>query len=184
MFSSSNRAVSEEELLRKQEDFINQNVRQIQKRRNEHDRSPTPRRHRSRSISNSPPRHPRKYQRNDDRRQGKNSNSWNKHLPEEDEETRAYREKIEIQRRKREELLRQKEIRRKQQQVDKAKQETQQSEQLKPILVTDKKIVLKKLKSEERSTTPPLKEHPTNVANTRRIVVLKALKNEEIIQLK
>lgn len=185
MFSSSNsRAFSEEELLRKQEDFINQNVRQIQKRRSEHDRSPSPRRHRSRSISNSPPRQPRKYQRNDSRRQSKGSNNWNKHLPEEDEETRAYREKIEMQRRKREEVLRQKEIRRKQLQADKSKQETQPSEQLKPIVVTDKKIVLKKLKSEERSTTPPLKEHPNNVANTRRIVVLKPSKNEGILQLK
>lgn len=165
--------VSEDELLRKQEEFINQNVRQIQRRRN--DRSPSPRRHRSRSRSNSPQR-PRKYLKGDVRRQG--SNNWTKQQqPEEDEETRAYREKIELQRRKREELLRQKEIRRKQQQADKVMQDSQKSEQLKPITVTDKKIVLKKPKLEERSTTPPLIKEQSVSTSTRRIVVLKTGKD-------
>jgi hypothetical protein len=165
----SGSSMTEEELLRKQEEFINQNVRQIEKRR--YDRSPSPRRRR-RSYSTSPPRYRKRPFRNNDRRRDGMNDGRNKdeNLPEEDEETRAYREKIEMQKRKREEILKEKEMRRKQQQAEKAK-ETVPAEPLKPIVVTDKKIVLTKIKS-DRSTTPPIKEAP--VTMTRRIVVLKS----------
>lgn len=164
MLSSS--SLTEDELLRKQEEFINQNVRQIEKRRYEHDRSPSPRRSRRRSYSTSPPRYRKRPFRNNERRGPNDGRNKDENLPEEDEETRAYREKIELQRKKREEILKQKEMRRKQQQAEKVK-ETLPTEPLKPIVVTDKKIVLTKV----RSTTPPIKE---TAASTRRIVVLKS----------
>lgn len=175
----SGSSMTEEELLRKQEEFINQNVRQIEKRRYEHDRSPSPRRRR-RSYSTSPPRYRKRPFRNNDRRRDGMNDGRNKdeNLPEEDEETRAYREKIEAQRKKREEILKQKEMRRKQQQAEKAK-ETLPTEPLKPIVVTDKKIVLNKLKS-DRSTTPPIKEAPAQVTMARRIVVLKSPKESKV----
>lgn len=167
-FSSSSMALPEDELLRKQQEFINHNMRQIEKRR--HERTPSPEYRRGYSHSPSPPRYRRRQMRNYDRRRdpaGNDIKGKDENQPEEDEETRAYRQQIESQRRKREEILRQKEMRRKQQ-AEKAK-ETLPSEPLQPIIVTDKKIVLKR-KTPEKSMTPPLcKEAP--MTPTRRIVL-------------
>ncbi|CRL07967.1 CLUMA_CG020832, isoform A [Clunio marinus] len=163
-------ALPEDELLRKQQEFINHNMRQIEKRR--HERTPSPEYRRGYSHSPSPPRYRdnrRKPFRSYDRKRdfsGSEGKNKDENQPEEDEETRAYRQQIESQRKKREEILRQKEMRRRQQ-AEKAK-ETAPSEPLQPIIVTDKKIVLKR-KSPERSTTPPLKDAP--ITPTRRIVL-------------
>lgn len=168
-FFSSTSAQPEDELLRKQQEFINHNMRQIEKRR--HERTPSPK-YRRYSHSPSPPRYRRRGPfRNNDRRRDSNGNDGkmkDENQPEEDEETRAYREQIESQRKKREEILRQKELRRKQQ-AEKAKEVVQPAEPLMPIVVTDKKIVLKRAKTPERSTTPPIKEAP--ITPTRRIVL-------------
>lgn len=158
----------EDELLRKQQEFINHNMRQIEKRR--HERTPSPEYRRGYSHSPSPTRYRRRGAfRTNDRRRDSNGNDGkgkDENQPEEDEETRAYRQQIESQRKKREEILRQKEMRRRQQ-AEKAK-ETQPTEPLQPIVVTDKKIVLKR-KTPDRSTTPPIKEAP--ITPTRRIVL-------------
>lgn len=169
-FFSSTSAVPEDELLRKQQEFINHNMRQIEKRR--HERTPSPEYRRGYSHSPSPPRYRRRGPfRNNDRRRDSNGNDAkgkDENQPEEDEETRAYRQQIESQRKKREEILRQKEMRRRQQQAEKAK-EVPPTEPLQPIVVTDKKIVLKR-KTPERSNTPPItKEAP--ITPTRRIVL-------------
>lgn len=166
-FFSSTSAVLEDELLRKQQEFINHNMRQIEKRR--HERTPSPK-YRRYSNSPSPPRYRRRGPFRNDRRRDSNgieSKAKDENQPEEDEETRAYRQQIESQRKKREEILRQKELRRKQQ-AEKAKEVVQPTEPLQPIVVTDKKIVLKR-KTPERSTTPPIKEAPATP--TRRIVL-------------
>lgn len=143
-------------------------MRQIEKRR--HERTPSP--EYRRSYSHSPPRHRRRtnFRNNYDRKRDFGSNgekSKDENLPEEDEETRAYRQQIETQRKRREEILRQKEMRRKEQ-VEKKAKETVPAEPLQPIVVTDKKIVLKR-KTPEKSTTPPIKDAP--VTPTRRIVL-------------
>lgn len=172
--------MSEDELLRKQQEFINRNMRSIEKRR--HERSPSPNYRRSYSHSPSPPRNYRRRPpfRNYERRRmsmGDNK-SKDENQPEEDEETRAYRQKIETQRKQREELLRQKEMRRKQQMEAKAK-EKEPTEPLKPITVTDKKIILtKKPRLDEKSTTPPLDEAPpASLISNRKIMVRKDVKN-------
>lgn len=143
-------------------------MRQIEKRR--HERTPSP--EYRRSYSHSPPRHRRRpnFRNNYDRKRefgGNGEKSKDENLPEEDEETRAYRQQIETQRKRREEILRQKEMRRKEQ-VEKKAKETVPAEPLQPIVVTDKKIVLKR-KTPEKSTTPPIKDAP--VTPTRRIVL-------------
>lgn len=165
-FSSSN-ALPEDELLRKQQEFINHNMRQIEKRRYERTPSPEYRR----GYSPSPPRRRRSFKSSYDRRRdfqgGNEGKGKDENQPEEDEETRAYRQQIESQAKKREEILRQKEMRRRQQAEQKVK-ETQPVETLQPIVVIDKKIVLKR-KSPERSTTPPIKDAP--ITPTRRIVL-------------
>lgn len=137
-------------------------MRQIEKRR--HERTPSPEYRRGYSRSPSPSRYRRRPFRNYDRRRdsgGDDCKGKDENLPEEDEETRAYRQQIESQRKKREEILRQKEMRRRQQ-AEKAK-ETQPTEPLVEVVVTDKKIVLKR-KSPEKSMTPP-------ITPTRRIVL-------------
>jgi hypothetical protein len=155
--TQSQSMLSEDELLRKQQEFINRNIRSIEKRRHDQ-RSPSPNYRRSYSHSPSPPRNfRRRPMRNYERRRSTGDNKQkDENLPEEDEETRAYRLKIETQRKQREELLRQKEMRRKQQMEQKVK-EKEPSEPLKPIVVTEKKIILtKKARLDEKSTTPPL----------------------------
>lgn len=153
----------EDELLRKQQEFINHNMRQIEKRR--HERTPSPEYRRGYSRSPSPSRYRRRPPfRNYGRRRdsaGDDGKVKDENQPEEDEETRAYRQQIESQRKKREEILRQKEMRRRQQ-AEKAK-ESQPAEPLAEVVVTEKKIVLKR-KSPERSMTPP-------ITPTRRIVL-------------
>lgn len=169
-FFSSGSALPEDELLRKQQEFINHNMRQIEKRR--HERTPSPEYRRGYSRSPSPPRHRRRgpFKSYDRRRNFADNDNKGKdeNLPEEDEETRAYRQQIESQRKKREEILRQKEMRRRQLAEQKSK-ETQPAEPLQAIVVTDKKIVLKRKSSPDKSTTPPIKDAP--VTPTRRIVL-------------
>ena len=165
-FSST--ALPEDELLRKQQEFINHNMRQIEKRRYERTPSPEYRR----GYSPSPPRRRRSFRSYDRRRDfgsGNEGKGKDENQPEEDEETRAYRQQIESQAKKREEILRQKEMRRKQQAEQKVK-ETQPAETLQPIDIRliDKKIVLKR-KTPEKSTTPPIKDAP--ITPTRRIVL-------------
>lgn len=167
-FFSSSSALPEDELLRKQQEFINHNMRQIEKRR--HERTPSPEYRRGYSHSPSPPRYRRRPFKSYDRRRdfaGNDGKGKDENQPEEDEETRAYRQQIESQAKKREEILRQKEMRRKQQAEQKVK-ETQPAEPLQAIVVTDKKIVLKR-KTPEKSTTPPIKDAP--ITPTRRIVL-------------
>lgn len=167
-YFSSGSVLPEDELLRKQQEFINHNMRHIEKRR--YERTPSPEYRRGYSHSPSPPRHRRRPFRPNERRRNFNDNEnkgKDENLPEEDEETRAYRQQIESQRKKREEILRQKEMRRRQLAEQKAK-ETLPAEPLQPIVVTDKKIVLKR-KSPDKSTTPPIKDAP--VTPTRRIVL-------------
>lgn len=168
-FSSPSSMLPEDELLRKQQEFINHNMRQIEKRR--HERTPSPEYRRGYSHSPSPPRYRRRQNyKNYDRRRDFGVNEGkgkDENLPEEDEETRAYRQQIESQAKKREEILKQKEIRRRQLLEQKVK-ETLPAEPLQPIVVTDKKIVLKR-KSPEKSTTPPIKDAP--FTPTRRIVL-------------
>lgn len=161
-FFSSSSMLPEDELLRKQQEFINHNMRQIEKRR--HERTPSPEYRRGYSRSPSPSRYRRRPFRNYGRRRdsaGDDGKVKDENQPEEDEETRAYRQQIESQRKKREEILRQKEMRRRQQ-AEKAK-ESQPAEPLAEVVVTEKKIVLKR-KSPERSMTPP-------ITPTRRIVL-------------
>lgn len=167
-FFSSSSALPEDELLRKTQEFINHNMRQIEKRR--HERTPSPEYRRGYSHSPSPPRNRRRPFKSYDRNRdfgGNVGKGKDENVPEEDEETRAYRQQIESQAKKREEILRQKEMRRKQQAEQKVK-ETQPAEPLQPIVVTDKKIVLKR-KTPEKSTTPPIKDAP--ITPTRRIVL-------------
>lgn len=167
-FFSASSALPEDELLRKQQEFINHNMRQIEKRR--HERTPSPEYRRGYSHSLSPPRYRRRPVKSYDRRRdfvGNDGKGKDENQPEEDEETRAYRQQIESQAKKREEILRQKEMRRKQQAEQKVK-ETLPAEPLQPIVVTDKKIVLKR-KTPEKSTTPPIKDAP--ITPTRRIVL-------------
>lgn len=151
---------SEEELLRKQEEFINRNMRSIEKRK--YERSPSPN-HR-RSYSPSPPRYPRRQfnrgggGRNYGERRRSFGDKKDENNPDEDDETKAYRKEIEKQKKQREELLKQKELKRKQQMEQKVK-DKEPAEPLKPIVVTEKKIILtKKPRLEEKSTTPPLSE--------------------------
>lgn len=181
-FSSSSSMLPEDELLRKQQEFINHNMRQIEKRR--HERTPSPEYRRGYSHSPSPPRYRRRpnYKNNDRRRdfgvnegKGKDENQ-----PEEDEETRAYRQQIESQAKKREEIIRQKEMRRRQLLEQKVK-ETLPAEPLQPIVVTDKKIVLKR-KTPEKSTTPPIKDAP--VTPTRRIVLKPSKEGKAGVEMK
>lgn len=167
---------SEEELLRKQEEFINRNMRSIEKRK--YERSPSPNYRRSYSHSPSPPR----YQRRRGNRGGQGGNYGERRRsfgdktdkkdendPNEDEETRAYRKEIEKQRKQREEIFKQKELKRKQNLEAKAK-EKEPAEPLKPIVVTEKRIILnKKPRLDEKSTTPPLSEVKPTMA--RRIVL-------------
>lgn len=158
-------------------------MRQIEKRR--HERTPSPEYRRGYSHSPSPPRYRgrRGPFRNNDRKRDSNGNEGkgkDENQPEEDEETRAYRQQIESQRKKREEILRQKEMRRRQQQAEKAK-ETQPAEPLQAIVVTDKKIVLKR-KTPERSTTPPIKEAP--ITPTRRIVLKPSKEVKGVVEVK
>lgn len=169
---------SEEELLRKQEEFINRNMRSIEKRK--YERSPSPDYRRSYSHSPSPPRYQRRrFNRGGGGNYGERRRSFgdktdkkDENDPNEDEETRAYRKEIEKQRKQREEIFKQKELRRKQILEAKAKEakEKEPDEPLKPIVVTEKKIILnKKPRLEEKSTTPPLSDvKPTT---TRRIVL-------------
>jgi hypothetical protein len=166
-FFSSSSSVPEDELLRKQQEFINHNMRQIEKRR--HERTPSPEYRRGYSRSQSPPRHRRRpYNRNFDwKRDNNEPKVKDENQPEEDEETRAYRQQIESQKKKRDEILKQKEMRRKQLAEQKVK-ETQPAEPLQPIVVTEKKIVLKR-KTPDRSTTPPIKDAP--ITPSRRIVL-------------
>lgn len=163
---------SEEELLRKQEEFINRNMRSIEKRK--YERSPSPN-HR-RSYSPSPPRYPRRqFNRGGGRNYGERRRSFgdkkDENNPDEDDETKAYRKEIEKQKKQREELLKQKELKRKQQMEQKVKDKdpVEQQQPLKPIVVTEKKIILtKKPRLEEKSTTPPLSEAKVGM---RRIVL-------------
>lgn len=165
-FFSTGSSVPEDELLKKQQEFINHNMRQIEKRR--HERTPSPEYRRGYSRSPSPQRYRRRpYNKNFDWKRENEAKAKDENQPEEDEETRAYRQQIESQRKKREEILRQKEMRRRQQAEQKAK-ETQPAEPLQPIVVTEKKIVLKR-KTPDRSTTPPIKDAP--ITPTRRIVL-------------
>lgn len=162
---------SEEELLRKQEEFINRNMRSIEKRK--YERSPSPN-HR-RSYSPSPPRYPRRQfnrgggGRNYGERRRSFGDKKDENNADEDDETKAYRKEIEKQKKQREELLKQKELKRKQQMEQKVK-DKEPAEPLKPIVVTEKKLILtKKPRLEERSTTPPLSE--AKVGPQRRIVL-------------
>ncbi|KAG5666380.1 hypothetical protein PVAND_014409 [Polypedilum vanderplanki] len=178
--TSSLAPMSEEELLRKQQEFINRNMRSIEKRR--HERSPSPSYRRSYSHSPSPPRfnHRRRpsFKRYERRRSEDSNKNKDENHPEEDEETRAYREKIETQRKQREELIKQKEMRRKQQMEAKAKE----TEPLKPIVVTEKKIILtKKTRSDEKSTTPPIDDAPLPVSLTSGRKIL--LKSKEDVKI-
>lgn len=172
---------SEEELLRKQEEFINRNMRSIEKRK--YERSPSPVDNyrsdyrRSYSHSPSPPRYRRRpFNRGGGGNYGERRRSFgdktdkkDENDPNEDEETRAYRKEIEKQRKQREEIFKQKELRRKQLLEAKAK-EKEPVEPLTPIVVTEKKIILnKKPRLDERSTTPPLSEKKPTTA--RRIVL-------------
>lgn len=182
-FSSASALLPEDELLRKQQEFINHNMRQIERRR--HERTPSPE-YRRYSHSPSPSRYPRRRPfKNYDRKrdQGRNDGKGkDENQPEEDEETRAYRQQIESQRKKREEILRQKELRRKQQAEQKVK-ETLPTEPLQPIVVTDKKIVLKrKADTPEKSTTPPIKDAPATP--TRRIVLKPSKESKAVSELK
>jgi len=104
--------------------------------------------------------------------------SKDENQPEEDDEMRAYRQQIETQRRKREEILRQKEARRRQLMEQKVKEKEPEDVRLQPIVVTEKKILLKKPRlddrSPEKSTTPPIAVQeisPSKPAATRRIVL-------------
>lgn len=176
-FSSS--ALPEDELLRKQQEFINHNMRQIEKRRYERTPSPDYRR----GYSPSPPRRRRSFKNYDRRREfdgGNEGKGKDENQPEEDEETRAYRQQIESQAKKREEILRQKEMRRRQQAEQKVK-EAQPAETLQPIVVIDKKIVLKR-KTPERSTTPPIKDAP--ITPTRRIVLKPSKEGKVVVEVK
>lgn len=178
-------AVPEDELLRKQQEFINRNMRCMEKRR--HERTPSPNYSRY-SHSPSPPSHRRRAPPSQYNRYNRKDNISDKpkdeNLPEEDEETRAYRQQIETQRRKREEIIRAKEMRRKQQAEQKAK-DKEPEERLQPIVVTDKKIILKKaridesIEQPEKSTTPPLTNtiatQPTTPSSRR--IVLKPSKD-------
>ncbi|KAL7013695.1 hypothetical protein ACKWTF_015533 [Chironomus riparius] len=177
-FSQSS-SMSEDELLRKQQEFINSNMRSIEKRR--HERSPSPNYRRSYSHSPSPPRNyrrrpfrPYERRRSMGDKDGNKAKEKDENLPEEDEETRAYRQKIETQRKQREELLRQKEMRRKLQMEAKVKE----TEPLKPIVVTEKKIILtKKPRLDEKSTTPPIDDAPLPATlTTQRKIVLRTSK--------
>jgi hypothetical protein len=178
--SSSLMPMSEDELLRKQQEFISRNMRSIEKRR--HERSPSPGYRRSYSHSPSPPRFNQRrrppFKRYEKRRSADGGKSKDENLPEEDEETRAYREKIETQRKQREELLRQKEMRRRQQMEAKVKE----TEPLKPLVVTEKKIILtKKARLDEKSTTPPIDEAPLPASlTTGRKILLKAKEDAKI----
>lgn len=102
----------------------------------------------------------------------------NENVPEEDEETREYRQKIETQRKQREELLKQKEMRRRQQMEAKAKE----TEPLKPIVVTEKKIILtKKPRLDEKSTTPPIDDAPLPATLTaQRRILLKSNAKDDV----
>lgn len=178
-FFSSATAIPEDELLRKQQEFINHNMRQIEKRRYERTPSPEYRR----GYSQSPPRRRRSFKAYDRRRDFGGANEGkgkDENQPEEDEETRAYRQQIESQAKKREEILRQKEMRRRQQAEQKVK-EIQPVETLQPILVIDKKIVLKR-KTPERSTTPPIKDAP--ITPTRRIVLKHSKEGKGVVEVK
>lgn len=155
-------------------------MRQIEKRR--HERTPSPEYRRGYSHSPSPPRYRRRpFNKYDRKRElgGNDGKGKDENQPEEDEETRAYRQQIESQRKKREEILRQKEMRRRQQAEQKSK-ESLPAEPLQPIVVTDKKIVLKR-KTPERSTTPPIE---ALVAPTRRIVLKPSKESKGVNELK
>lgn len=174
--------LSDVELQRQQQEFINKNLRCVEKRR--HDRTPSPDYGQSRRFSKSPTPPPRRNSSirsgYSSRYHGNRSGSKDKD-PAEDEETRMYRQQIESQKQKREEMIRQKEMRRKQLAEQKQKQ-TQPEDQLRPIVVTEKKIILKKAKivesSPEKSSTPPrtiLKPKSQTIADpqssNRRIVI-------------
>jgi hypothetical protein len=181
--TSSGRGVSDEELRRQTEEFINKNLAHVGKRR--YERSPSPGRYRSprsRSRSYSPPRrraHSREREfggpggdsrgrpayrgrppfrrgdrESDDlafpkrRRSMEHPHDSNNKSPDEneDEETRAYRLKIESQKAEREKILREKERRRKEVAEERIKdiqkaEELAQAQKLTPIVVTEKKII-------------------------------------------
>jgi hypothetical protein len=178
-------ASSEEELLRKQEEFINRNMRSIEKRK--YERSPSPNYRRSYSHSPSPPRYHRRPFNNrgggggrkyGERRKsfGDRNDKKDENNPDEDEETKNYRKEIEKQKKQREELLKQKELKRKQQ-MEQQKVKEQPTEPLKPIVVTEKKIILtKKPRLEEKSMTPPLSDANVSATPSQRRIVLKPSK--------
>lgn len=151
--------LSDVELQRQQQEFINKNLRCVEKRR--HDRTPSPDYGpSSRRFSKSPTPPPRRNSIRSgysSRYHSNRANSKDKD-PAEDEATRDYRQQIESQKQKREEIIRQKEMRRKQVAEQKQKQ-TQPEDRLRPIIVTEKKIILKRAKitelSPEKSSTPP-----------------------------
>lgn len=175
--------LSDGELQRQQQEFINKNLRCVEKRR--HDRTPSPDYGpSSRRFSKSPT--PPPFRRNSvrsgytSRYHGNCASSKDKD-PAEDEATREYRQQIESQKQKREEIIRQKEMRRKQVAEQKQKK-TQPEDRLTPIIVTEKKIILKRAKivelSPEKSSTPPrtiLKPKSQTIADpqstNRRIVI-------------
>jgi hypothetical protein len=201
-----NRALSDEELRRQAEEFINKNMAHVGKRRYERSPSPPPRHRspRSRSRSYSPPRR-RAYSRERDpvggrrggrapyrpRRDGGDDVSYpkrrrstdpahdNNKSPDEneDEETRAYRLKIESQKAEREKILREKERRRKEAAEERLKDlqkvdEAEQAKKLTPLVVTEKKIISLKKRpaeaghsdSDTTKTNEPDKVKPAPVA--------------------
>ena len=186
--------LSDVELQRQQQEFINKNLRCVEKRR--HDRTPSPDYGSSRRFSKSPTPPPRRNNirsgyssRYHGNRSGSKDND-----PAEDEETRVYRQQIESQKQKREEMIRQKEMRRKQVAEQKQKQ-TQPEDRLRPIIVTEKKIILKKVKidesSPEKSSTPPrtiLKPKAQTIADpqsssNRRIVIKPSVGGTKVSKL-
>ncbi|XP_063696632.1 RNA-binding protein 33 [Culicoides brevitarsis] len=169
------RSLTDEELLRQQEEFITKNLMHVEKRRHEsppsrlRSRSRSPR---SRSRSYSPQRSHRRSREkdwrpyNNKRNWRRNNDDWNKRRriedkekdenPDDDEETREYRRKVAEQKALREKMLRDKE-RRRRELAEENKRQLQEEEEkrkkeepvlkCKPVVVTKKIISLKAIKS-------------------------------------
>uniref|UniRef100_A0A336LKR1 CSON010700 protein n=1 Tax=Culicoides sonorensis TaxID=179676 RepID=A0A336LKR1_CULSO len=169
------RPLTDEELLRQQEEFITKNLMHVEKRRHEspplrvRSRSRSPR---SRSRSYSPQRKRRSREKdwkpynNKQNWRRRNNDNWNKRRrfdekeeeenPDDDDETKEYRRKVAEQKALREKMLRDKERRRRelaeekkrllQEEEDKRKKE-EAVLKCKPVVVTKKIISLKAIKS-------------------------------------